>query len=131
MDNHCRVSSVLQRDVKQFGKQFLFDKNEDTCWNSDQGSSQWITIEFPQNVWVSQIHIQFQGGFSSKACILEGCQKDEEFVKIADFYPEDTNAHQRFTFSEQSVHKLKITFTNSTDLFGRIIVYHLDLHGHK
>ncbi|CAH2293431.1 nuclear receptor 2C2-associated [Pelobates cultripes] len=89
-----RVSSVLQRDVKQFGKQFLFDNKEETCWNSDQGSSQWITLEFPHNVLVSQLHIQFQGGFSSKTCILEGCQKDEEFVKIADFYPEDTNALQ-------------------------------------
>ena len=31
-----RVSSVLNRDVKQFGKKFMFDGEEDTCWNSDQ-----------------------------------------------------------------------------------------------
>lgn len=31
-----RVSSVLNRDVKQFGKKFMFDSNEETCWNSDQ-----------------------------------------------------------------------------------------------
>ena len=31
-----RVSSVLNRDSSQFGKKFMFDKNEDTCWNSDQ-----------------------------------------------------------------------------------------------
>ena len=31
-----RVSSVLNRDVKQFGKQFMFDNNDETCWNSDQ-----------------------------------------------------------------------------------------------
>uniref|UniRef100_A0A8C6PJV0 Nuclear receptor 2C2-associated protein n=1 Tax=Nothobranchius furzeri TaxID=105023 RepID=A0A8C6PJV0_NOTFU len=31
-----RVSSVLNRDVKQFGKKFMFDNNEETCWNSDQ-----------------------------------------------------------------------------------------------
>uniref|UniRef100_A0A8U7NF03 Nuclear receptor 2C2 associated protein n=1 Tax=Corvus moneduloides TaxID=1196302 RepID=A0A8U7NF03_CORMO len=30
------VSSVLNRDVKQFGKQHLFDGSEETCWNSDQ-----------------------------------------------------------------------------------------------
>ena len=30
------VSSVLNRDVKQYGKKFLFDKEDDTCWNSDQ-----------------------------------------------------------------------------------------------
>ena len=31
-----RVSSVLNRDVKQFGKKYLFDGEEETCWNSDQ-----------------------------------------------------------------------------------------------
>ena len=32
----CRVSSTLNRDTKQFGKKFLFDGREETCWNSDQ-----------------------------------------------------------------------------------------------
>uniref|UniRef100_A0A4X2M8B4 Nuclear receptor 2C2 associated protein n=1 Tax=Vombatus ursinus TaxID=29139 RepID=A0A4X2M8B4_VOMUR len=31
-----RVSSVLNRDVKQFGKKNLFDEQDETCWNSDQ-----------------------------------------------------------------------------------------------
>lgn len=31
-----RVSSVLNRDSSQYGKKFMFDKHEDTCWNSDQ-----------------------------------------------------------------------------------------------
>ena len=31
-----RVSSVLNKDVKQFGKRFMFDGQNDTCWNSDQ-----------------------------------------------------------------------------------------------
>ncbi|KAM5191285.1 nuclear receptor 2C2-associated protein isoform 2-T2 [Mantella aurantiaca] len=102
-DTVSRVSSVLQRDVKQFGKKFLFDHRDETCWNSDQGSSQWIIIEFPQMVNVSEIHIQFQGGFSSRNCILEEC----------------------------CVEKLRLSFPSSTDFFGRIIVYHLDVLGHK
>ncbi|XP_053321727.1 nuclear receptor 2C2-associated protein [Spea bombifrons] len=126
-----RVSSVLQRDGKQFGKQFLFDHKEETCWNSDQGSSQWITLEFPESVWVSQIDIQFQGGFSSRTCTVEGCQKGEEYVKIADFYPEDINALQKFSFPEQSVQKIRISFSNTADFFGRIVVYHLDVLGRK
>ena len=32
----CRVSSTLNRDTKQFGKKFLFDGRNETCWNSDQ-----------------------------------------------------------------------------------------------
>ena len=31
-----KVSSVLDQNTKQFGKSFLFDDNEETCWNSDQ-----------------------------------------------------------------------------------------------
>ncbi|XP_072260720.1 nuclear receptor 2C2-associated protein isoform X2 [Pyxicephalus adspersus] len=134
MCRHCqqvRVSSVLQRDVKQFGKKFLFDRKDETCWNSDQGSSQWISLEFPQKVSVSEIHIQFQGGFSSRNCILEGCLKNEELVTITEFYPEDINALQKFVFTEHCVEKLRLSFPSSTDFFGRIIVYHLDIVGRK
>jgi len=34
-----RVSSVLNRDCNHYGKKYMFDKNEDTCWNSDQVSA--------------------------------------------------------------------------------------------
>uniref|UniRef100_U3K0R4 Nuclear receptor 2C2 associated protein n=1 Tax=Ficedula albicollis TaxID=59894 RepID=U3K0R4_FICAL len=89
-----RVSSVLNRDVKQFGKQHLFDGSEETCWNSDQGTSQWVTLDFPRPVKVSQLHIQFQGGFSSQLCTLEGCRAGEELVKISELYPQDNHAMQ-------------------------------------
>ncbi|KAK9409107.1 nuclear receptor 2C2-associated protein [Crotalus adamanteus] len=66
-----RVSSVLNREVKQFGKKYMFDENEETCWNSDQGAIQWLILEFPQTIQASQIQIQFQGGFASRKCILQ------------------------------------------------------------
>ncbi|XP_076880326.1 nuclear receptor 2C2-associated protein isoform X2 [Brachyhypopomus gauderio] len=93
-NTHCRVSSVLNRDVKQFGKQFMFDPNEDTCWNSDQGESQWVLLEFPAPVKVSELRLQFQGGFSGKSCKLEGCSKEGVLERILDFYPEDNNSLQ-------------------------------------
>ncbi|XP_071434258.1 nuclear receptor 2C2-associated protein isoform X2 [Pithys albifrons albifrons] len=71
-DTTTRVSSVLNRDGKQFGKKHMFDMSEETCWNSDQGTYQWVTLDFPRPVKVSQLHIQFQGGFSSRLCTLEG-----------------------------------------------------------
>ena len=43
-DFRVKVSSVLNRNVKEFGKQFLFDGREDTCWNSDQGTPQLIQV---------------------------------------------------------------------------------------
>uniref|UniRef100_K7GHV2 Nuclear receptor 2C2-associated protein n=1 Tax=Pelodiscus sinensis TaxID=13735 RepID=K7GHV2_PELSI len=126
-----RVSSVLNRDAKQFGKKHLFDGSEETCWNSDQGSSQWVTLEFPQTVKVSQIQLQFQGGFASQLCTLEGCRKGDELVKIAEFYPEDIHALQIFRTEEATLDKLKITFENSTDFFGRVVVYRLGVLGEK
>uniref|UniRef100_A0A670Y1B7 Nuclear receptor 2C2 associated protein n=1 Tax=Pseudonaja textilis TaxID=8673 RepID=A0A670Y1B7_PSETE len=60
-----RSYSVLNREVKQFGKKYMFDRNEETSWNSDQGAIQWLTMEFPQTVQASQIQIQFQGGFAT------------------------------------------------------------------
>lgn len=36
-----RVSSTLNRDTKQFGKKFLIDGSDETCWNSDQGGTSW------------------------------------------------------------------------------------------
>ncbi|ERE91165.1 nuclear receptor 2C2-associated protein [Cricetulus griseus] len=89
-----RVSSVLNRNSRQFGKKHLFDQDEETCWNSDQGPSQWVTLEFPQRVHVTQLQVQFQGGFSSRHSYLEGSQSGDTLSKIVDFYPEDTNALQ-------------------------------------
>uniref|UniRef100_A0A8C9W5B6 Nuclear receptor 2C2-associated protein n=1 Tax=Scleropages formosus TaxID=113540 RepID=A0A8C9W5B6_SCLFO len=132
-DTVSRVSSVLNRDAKQFGKKYMFDCNEETCWNSDQGLSQWVLLQFPRASRVSAVILQFQGGFSAKTCRLEGtahrdphlllpaelvatvrdnlvvprptgCLREGTFVKITDFYPEDNNSSQiSFESSLQAV----------------------------
>uniref|UniRef100_A0A8C7QUT5 Nuclear receptor 2C2-associated protein n=1 Tax=Oncorhynchus mykiss TaxID=8022 RepID=A0A8C7QUT5_ONCMY len=90
------ISSVLNRDVKQFGKK------------------------------VSELKVQFQGGFSGKTC-----PKDGDLAKIIDFYPEDSSSLQIFFNEVPTVHKLQIVFENSADFFGRIIVYSLDILGER
>ncbi|XP_057182147.1 nuclear receptor 2C2-associated protein isoform X2 [Triplophysa rosa] len=127
-----RVSSVLNRDVKQFGKKFMFDANEETCWNSDQGGCQWVILEFPQPVKATELRLQFQGGFSGKTSKLEGSAEEEDLKHILDFYPEDNNCLQSFPIPDAPlVQRLKIVFENSADFFGRIIVYTLDILGEK
>ncbi|KAI7790895.1 nuclear receptor 2C2-associated protein [Triplophysa rosa] len=136
-----RVSSVLNRDVKQFGKKFMFDANEETCWNSDQGGCQWVILEFPQPVKATELRLQFQGGFSGKTSKLEGSAEEEDLKHILDFYPEDNNCLQislhvppilPFPIPDAPlVQRLKIVFENSADFFGRIIVYTLDILGEK
>ncbi|XP_052608640.1 nuclear receptor 2C2-associated protein [Peromyscus californicus insignis] len=126
-----RVSSVLHRNSRQFGKKHLFDQDEETCWNSDQGPSQWVTLEFPQRVHVTQLQVQFQGGFSSRHSCLEGSKGGGTLSKIVDLYPEDSNALQTFSIPTVEVDRLKLTFEDTTDFFGRVVIYHLRVLGEK
>ncbi|XP_076978182.1 nuclear receptor 2C2-associated protein [Tamandua tetradactyla] len=126
-----RVSSVLNRNTRQFGKKHMFDQDEETCWNSDQGPSQWVMLEFPQRVRVSQLQIQFQGGFSSRRGRLEASQGTEALHKVVDFYPEDNNSLQIFPVPAAEVDWLKVTFEDTTDFFGRVVIYHLRVLGEK
>ncbi|NWV12744.1 NR2CA protein, partial [Ptilonorhynchus violaceus] len=84
-----------------------------------QGTSQWVSLDFPRPVKVSQLHVQFQGGFSSRLCTLEG-----EDGRAG-------NAVPRFQVEETVLDKLRITFGSSTDFFGRVVVYHLGVLGER
>uniref|UniRef100_A0A8C8YIF6 Nuclear receptor 2C2-associated protein n=1 Tax=Prolemur simus TaxID=1328070 RepID=A0A8C8YIF6_PROSS len=118
-----RVSSVLNRNTRQFGKKHLFDQDEETCWNSDQGPSQWVILEFPQRIRVSQLQIQFQGGFSSHRGCLEG-------LVGGNLFPLTARAHT-FPVPAAEVDRLKVTFEDATDFFGRVVIYHLRVLGEK
>jgi len=126
-----RVSSVLNRQVREYGKMFMFDGREDTCWNSDQGSPQWVKIEFSDGepVEVAQLELMFQGGFAGKTCWLERLAADsEKYEKVTDLYPEDTNKLQKFPLPTTAKSKaFKVVFADSTDFFGRITVYQMKL----
>uniref|UniRef100_A0A1B6D718 F5/8 type C domain-containing protein n=1 Tax=Clastoptera arizonana TaxID=38151 RepID=A0A1B6D718_9HEMI len=120
----CRVSSVLNRDVKQYGKKYLFDENEETCWSSDQGSPQWIEVVFNEEKTISSIIIQFQGGFVGQDCIFE--IKTPQASQIDHpFYPDDINTPQIFNFEKICAKSVRIVFKKSTDFFGRIVIYRL------
>jgi len=134
-DTNIRVSSVLNRDVKQFGKSFLTDNKEETCWNSDQGSPQFILIDFPHFVVLEELWLKFQGGFVGQNCSLESADEDGKGVNwehVMAFHPQDINALQKFPISStKAIRRLKITFDSSTDFYGRITIYKLDIMGHK
>ena len=60
----CRVSSVLNRNTKNYGKQFLFDEDPETCWSSDQGTPQWVALKWNDSVKISKIESIFQVSLS-------------------------------------------------------------------
>lgn len=108
----------------------MFDKKEDTCWNSDQGSPQFVILEFPEEFQVKEIHTQFQGGFVGKECSVEGGLSSSSLTPFGEFYPDDCNALQIFPINSTKWMKvLKIMFASSTDFFGRIVIYELDVLG--
>ncbi|KAG0327297.1 Nuclear receptor 2C2-associated protein [Dissophora globulifera] len=96
-DCRIKVSSVLNRETSLYGKQFLTDNSEETCWNSEAGTPQFIVVDFGRKVQVDTIQLMFQGGFPVPEC------------------------------GETS--RIKIVFESSTDFFGRITVYKLDILG--
>ena len=127
-DFEVKVSTVLNRQVREYGKMFMFDGREDTCWNSDQGSPQWVRLQFDFEVEVNQVEFMFQGGFAGKTCWLEASSSSDDLVKVADFYPEDINKLQKFPLpSPVKAKAFKVVFADSTDFFGRITVYQMKL----
>ena len=51
--------------------QHMFDGNEDTCWNSHQGSPQSILMECKDSVVPVSITAVFQGGFVGQDATIE------------------------------------------------------------
>ncbi|XP_030382501.1 nuclear receptor 2C2-associated protein [Scaptodrosophila lebanonensis] len=128
----CSVSSVLNKETKQYGKQFMFDETEDTAWSSDEGLPQWISLSFDEPQAISGFCFQFQGGFVGQdATVLLYSSEDNKLLGKEAFYPEDINSPQNFQLkhetSVEKCSKIKFVFASSTDLFGRIIVYKLKL----
>ncbi|CAF1110863.1 unnamed protein product, partial [Brachionus calyciflorus] len=132
-DTKLRVSTVLNRDTKSYGKQFLSDGKEETCWNSDQGESQWIIVNFNKPVAIKKIEFKFQGGFCASHAQLEYTKQgddDKKFLKLMDFYPQDINSDQVFEVNEEyeTSDTYKFNFVKMTDFFGRLTVYNFQVY---
>ncbi|KAK7439350.1 hypothetical protein VKT23_017575 [Stygiomarasmius scandens] len=139
-----RVSSTLDKSV---GKKYLVDGNPETCWTSQQGLPQWISLTFPSPIAPTCISLTFQGGFVGRRCAIhykplkppqsepesQTTEKDS-WALLTNIYPEDVNRKQTFSLSSASdehpqTTQLKLTFEESSDFFGRITVYDLSLEG--
>lgn len=83
---------------------------------------------------------KFQGGFVGNVCHLTLENTDGEVIHKISFYPDDINDRQVFPLINQkhndtddqlvickNVAKFKILFEKSTDFFGRIIIYNLEI----
>ena len=97
-----------------------------------QGSPQFVWFTFETPVIVETVKIMFQGGFVGLGCECYGGSGKTEFEKLGDFYPEDMNAEQVFRVGlRKAVDRFQLVFNKSTDFFGRVTIYKVDILGTK
>ncbi|PSS36817.1 hypothetical protein PHLCEN_2v1361 [Hermanssonia centrifuga] len=132
-ETKVKVSSTLDKSV---GKKFLTDGSPETCWTSQQGTPQFIQLSFASRIIPKTIHLTFQGGFVGTRCSIditvgriEG--NKGEWKTWTNVYPEDVNRRQSFDLPpvEEGIQDMKLIFEESSDFFGRITVYDLQVLG--
>lgn len=84
-----------------------------------------------------QIELTFQGGFVGTRTSVEVLPTGElKWRTLARIYPDDVNRKQAFNWTaldadlvDAKVESLKLVFEESSDFFGRITVYDLQILG--
>lgn len=67
-----------------------------------------------------------------KDCSVESASEPNKWETVEPFYPEDINSSQTFHLTKPiTTRYLRFVFNSSTDFFGRIIVYSLDIFGNS
>ncbi|KAJ7269372.1 hypothetical protein B0H12DRAFT_1095469 [Mycena haematopus] len=135
-----KVSSTLDKSV---GKKHLVDNNPETCWTSQPGLPQYVQLGFPELIVPETIHLTFQGGFVGTRCAVKVPASTESSETVNDWqtliyiFPGDINGRQEFPLKtelsaaaiEGGVKRLRLEFEESSDFFGRITLYDLQLYG--
>ncbi|KAF8918853.1 galactose-binding domain-like protein [Mucidula mucida] len=121
-----KVSSTLEKST---GKANLIDGNPETCWTSQQGLPQYIQLTFTAPVTPKVLCVTFQGGFVGTECEVQ-TPSQEGWCAVQKVYPEDVNREQKFHLNEAQFYEIvavRLVFLKSSDFFGRITIYKLDL----
>lgn len=103
---------------------------------------QFIEVKFAQPAVPTQLCFRFQGGFAGKTCRLLAWPATEQAtddaaalapaadpIEVGLVYPEDINDLQHFAVDTKgkAIAALRILFEESTDFFGRVTLYTLEL----
>ncbi|KAJ2368448.1 hypothetical protein IW150_005405 [Coemansia sp. RSA 2607] len=131
-----RLSSVITQDSQASARQHLFDGNAETCWTSSQGAPQYIDVRFTRPVHLNKVLVQFQGGFAGKTTRLMDRSQVEATTaakEICVLHFDDNNRRQTAELPvecrEGEYSRVALVFPGSTDFYGRVVVYTLDLIG--
>ncbi|KAI8990686.1 galactose-binding like protein [Trametes punicea] len=134
-ETKIKVSSTLDKSV---GKKNLTDGSPETCWTSQQGTPQSIQLTFASPVIPKCVELTFQGGFVGTRCSVEvlPSAQDAKWRVLTRIYPEDVNRRQTFDLVpgepdlvDCRIDSMKLVFEESSDFFGRVTVYDLQVFG--
>ena len=139
----------------------LDTENGSSCYNSDgqaDGNTDTsFTVTFHRTVSLSEIRIQFQGGFVPEECEfftidsssvqrksferrkgeLDSSSGAQDWTLIEDAYiePQDNNEMQSFDLTEmentqdRTCDAIRFQFKSSSDFYGRVTIYKLEVWG--
>jgi hypothetical protein len=126
----------LQKNTKLYGPMNALDvENCSSSWNSE-GNNQtetFLTVRFGRRVVPSAVKLQFQAGFAAESCHVYDVESktllDElEWDDIHELQSRQLDSQQDGNIS---VNSLKLVFNDFCDLYGRIILYRLEIWGHN
>jgi len=136
----CKVSSVLNGDNKQYGRMNMLDGNDETCWNSDCLSNASSSVQYIvcwlgdgdecKSEDIGSLSLMFQGGFASKSISISYCASNDQgkYNQQIRYNITDCNGMQTIPIMMKDVCKLRISFEEPSDFFGRITIYHLQIN---
>ncbi|KAL9184279.1 hypothetical protein ACHAXT_002365 [Thalassiosira profunda] len=151
----ARASSSWKHDTRKFGPQHALDGQTDSAWKSapsEGNDPAFYEVHFHRPVLVKEMRVQFQGGFVGMDCIVhrrtsgdsaagEQSNGESEWKEFDELYldPVDSNKVQTFAVETESdgnetpqpCTALRIEFGRSTDFYGRIVIYSLEVWGEE
>ena len=144
-----RASSVLQNNTKLHGAAKALDCDDLlSSWNSEGSPNgkkeSFLVVDFSgggkhpnRTVRASELGLQFQAGFAAeeitvyaKAQQQEGETGGARWRKAEEIEAEDDHELQSFALpAEEPTTALKIVFGETTDFYGRVIIYQIQVWG--
>ena len=150
----AKASSILQNNSKVYGPAHALDcTNTLTSWNSEgnpKGKTEsFLVIDFSgggknQNRKVNPVElvVQFQAGFAAEEITVyrknntkaeddnDSGDNNSRWLKVDEMEAEDDHESQSFPLSvEEPTTALKIVFDETTDFYGRVIIYQIQIWG--
>lgn len=141
---NSRASSAWKHDTRKFGPLNALSNNTEDAWKSAQSEESdplaYFEIDFHRPVHVNELRIQFQGGFAGMDCIVyqscgESVDQTTDWEECEDLFIDPIDSNEVQTFESEAddasgkCSALRIEFGRSTDFYGRIVIYSLEVWG--